>query len=101
MDNVYVTATNPSDLAANGNNWLPGLAIGPTTVTNSVFKGQSATASNSFAVWRTNGIDLLGFTITTNVPWLSAAPAAGTAVTETPQPVALTYNAAGQVGGSY
>ncbi|MDD5679230.1 MAG: MBG domain-containing protein [Kiritimatiellae bacterium] len=101
VDNVFVMATNPVDLTTNGNIWLPGMEVAPTALTNSVFKGRSITVSGSFDIWRTNGADLLGFTITTNAAWLSASPASGADVTETHQAVALTYNAAEQVGGTH
>ncbi|NLB60368.1 MAG: hypothetical protein GX806_04785, partial [Lentisphaerae bacterium] len=104
IDNVWVIATKPPDLATNANNWLPHIVVDATNIECSVLEG-IVDHSTTYAVWETNGYYPLGFTnsisgLSGAQDWLQLSPATGTS-TGQPTTVTLTFSTEGLEPGVY
>ncbi len=75
-----------------------GIALSETTIHKLAFIGQDSIES-SFRIWN-SALSNLNYSITTDVPWLSASPSSGTS-TGAEDNITLTYDATGLAAGTY
>ncbi len=78
--------------------FTPGIALAETAIHKPAFIGQDPIES-TFRIWNP-ALSNLDYSITTDVPWLSASPTSGSSTGEEDN-VTLTYDATGLAAGTY